>query len=99
MRSVFYYRERTMNFDAKVLRIVLQMARAREAAREPVVAARAGTTRSAVRRSMRRLQAAGFVDAAVGSSCRLTMAGLAIAVAAGARPQRRNPASRYFAAM
>jgi Mn-dependent DtxR family transcriptional regulator len=84
-----------MSFDSKVLRAMLRLARRREAAEDSDVAVRVGATESQVRASMRRLRAAGWVDMRDGRAGRLTLEGLAIAVALlPARPaagRRRAP--------
>jgi len=70
-----------MSIDAMVLRAMLRLSRRREAADEEGLAVRAGATRGAVRASLRRLEALGFVERRADRAPRLTMQGLAAAVA------------------
>jgi Mn-dependent DtxR family transcriptional regulator len=68
-----------MNTDALVLRALLRLARRRLPADEAGIVLRVGATPAQVRDALRRLDARGLVER--GSSPRLTMAGLALAVA------------------
>jgi Mn-dependent DtxR family transcriptional regulator len=88
-----------MSFDTSVLRAMLRLARHRRPAEEDAVAARVGETTAAVRASMRRLQATGLVEIRPLCPARLTLSGLAIAIAlirseARRAPIRANSASR-----
>jgi len=84
-----------MNFDGKVLRAMLRLARSRQMASFEAVAVRVGGTLRDVRVSARRLRAAGLLEMRP-DALRLTMAGFAVAVAmlpakAGTRvPPRRS---------
>ncbi|HXX66458.1 MAG TPA: hypothetical protein VEK07_04725 [Polyangiaceae bacterium] len=84
-----------MNFDSKVLRAMLRLARSRRLANFEAVAVRVGGTLREVRVSARRLRAAGLLEMRP-DALRLTMAGFAVAVAmlplkTGARvPSRRS---------
>lgn len=69
-----------MNFDGKVLRAMLRLARRRQAASYEAIAVRAGATLREVRVSARRLRSAGLVEIRW-DALRLTMAGFAVAVA------------------
>jgi hypothetical protein len=82
-----------MNFDAMVLRAMLRLARRREEAGEEALAVRVGGDHGAVRMAVRRLAACGLVDRGRGQP-RLTMAGLAVAVALlPPRARRRTSAA------
>jgi hypothetical protein len=70
-----------MNFDANVLRAMLRMARRRAEAEVDAVCLRVGGEARDVRRSLRRLQAAGLVEIRADRAPRLTMTGFAVAVA------------------
>jgi len=70
-----------MSIDANVLRAMLRLARRREAAADNAVALRVGGTASQVRASMRRLRAGGLVEIRGTCEARLTMSGLAVAIA------------------
>ncbi len=86
-----------MSIDAMVLRAMLRLARRREAAMEAQILLRVGGTRGEVRASLRRLEAEGLMERRMAGDCRLTMAGLAIAVAlvqvSTAPRQSRGPAA------
>jgi Mn-dependent DtxR family transcriptional regulator len=69
-----------MTFDARVLRVMLRLARRREAADVDAVAVRVGVAAPAVRASMQRLAAGGLVERRGGKPPRLTFAGFALAV-------------------
>ncbi|HLK38340.1 MAG TPA: hypothetical protein VKU41_16370 [Polyangiaceae bacterium] len=81
-----------MSFDERVLRAMLRLARRREAATEDALALRTGGLGRDVRQAMRRLEAAGLVHRGAPSP-RLTMQGLAIAVARLPRPADAVPRS------
>jgi Mn-dependent DtxR family transcriptional regulator len=70
-----------MTFDASVLRVMLRLARRREAAGVDAVAMRVGASAPAVRASMRRLASSGLVERRGGQPPRLTFVGFALAVA------------------
>jgi Mn-dependent DtxR family transcriptional regulator len=70
-----------MSFDTRVLGAMLRLARYRRAADGEAVALRVGGRASSARASMRRLARAGLVDLRREQPARLTMAGLALAVA------------------
>jgi len=70
-----------MSFDTRVLGAMLRLGRYRRAADDEAVALRVGGRASSARASMRRLEQAGLVDLRRGRPARLTMAGLAVAVA------------------
>jgi hypothetical protein len=83
-----------MNFDGKVLRALLRLARRRQAASWEAVAIRAGATARDVRVAARRLRAAGLVEIRP-DALRLTMAGFAVAVAMlPAKAGTRQPGRR-----
>lgn len=75
---------------------MLRLARRREAATEGEILLRVGEAPSAVRAAMRRLQSAGLVDRG-GGAARLTLPGLAVAVASLA-PQLPHTANPLFRA-
>jgi Mn-dependent DtxR family transcriptional regulator len=84
-----------MTFDANVLRALLRLARRREAAAVASVAVRVSGTPSKVRASMRRLRSGGLVEMRATGEVRLTMAGLAVAIALlPAAPLARQPSRR-----
>jgi Mn-dependent DtxR family transcriptional regulator len=70
-----------MTFDAMVLRVMLRLARRREAADVDAVAVRSGGSAAAVRASMQRLDAGGLVERRGGQAPRLTFDGFALAIA------------------
>jgi hypothetical protein len=70
-----------MDIDASVLRAILRLSRRREAADEEALLLRAGGNPGQVRAAVRRLATAGLVDDRAGRPPRLTMEGLAVAVA------------------
>jgi Mn-dependent DtxR family transcriptional regulator len=77
--------------DAMVLRAMLRLARRRQAADDGEIAVRVGAAPHAVRASLRRLDALDLVER-LSTGSRLTMMGLALAVAAlpgSSRPSRR----------
>ncbi len=81
-----------MSFDAKVLRAMVQLAGAGSAPEDDDVAAIVLASAGAVRASLRRMRAAGLVEDRNGT--RLTMSGLAVAVAllpASAPRRKGNP--------
>jgi len=67
--------------DARVLGAMLRLARRRDAATDDEIALRVGVPRSQVRVSMRRLASAGLIEHRTGYPSRLTMEGLAQAIA------------------
>ena len=69
-----------MTFDAMVLRVMLRLARRREAADMDAVAVRSGGSAAAVRASLQRLDAGGQVERRGGQPPRLTLGGFALAV-------------------
>jgi Mn-dependent DtxR family transcriptional regulator len=82
-----------MNGDAMVLRAILRLARRLEVAEEAAIALRVASSPREVRLSLRRLAASGLVERSHTGTARLSMAGLAVAVAmlptANASPQQR----------
>ncbi len=70
-----------MKVDIEVLRAMLRVARRCEGADEEAVAVRIGGSRATVRAALRRLDAQGLVERRRQHPPRLTMAGLALAVA------------------
>jgi RIO-like serine/threonine protein kinase len=70
-----------MDIDAMILRAMLRLARRREASDEEALALRVGATHADVRASIRRLDGVGLVERRGADAPRLTMAGLATAVA------------------
>ncbi len=86
-----------MTIDTTVLRALLRLSRRREAADEDALVLRSGRTRAQVRNALRELEAQGIVERRPALPPRLTMMGLAIAVAQlparparAARPARRS---------
>ncbi|MCL2448328.1 MAG: hypothetical protein FWD17_05225 [Polyangiaceae bacterium] len=88
------------SFDAKVLRAMLRVARRRQPVSDDEVGLRVGRSAREVRASLRRLRAQGLVEIRFDAPPRLTLAGLAIAVALlpprapRSGPRRVAPASR-----
>jgi Mn-dependent DtxR family transcriptional regulator len=70
-----------MNSDAMVLRAMLRLARRRLAAHEREIAIRVGQSVASVRASLRRLDSIGLVERGGPMGARLTMDGLALALA------------------
>ena len=70
-----------MNVDTEVLRAMLRLARRCEDATEEAIAVRIGGDDASVRAALRRLDAQGVVERRGERAPRLTMAGLAVAVA------------------
>jgi Mn-dependent DtxR family transcriptional regulator len=68
-----------MNTDAMVLRALLRLARRRVPADDEALVVRVGAAPGAVRAAIRRLAAQGLVERL--PATRLTMAGLAVAIA------------------
>ena len=88
-----------MTLDARLLRALLGFAQARTPADDDALALRLRIQPFEVRRATRRLQAAGFLRREQSSCSRLTMAGLALAVALSPRPVRHErPGERRAAA-
>jgi hypothetical protein len=75
---------------------MLRLARRRQSAQDEQVALRVGGTAANVRASLRRLRAQGFVEIPFDGPARLTMAGLAVAVALlpTAAPKRVRTSAR-----
>ena len=83
-----------MNVDTQVLRAMLRLARRCEDADEEAIALRIGGSGASVRAALRRLDALGVVERRGERPPRLTMAGLALAVALlppGAEKKARVP--------
>jgi Mn-dependent DtxR family transcriptional regulator len=70
-----------MNSDAMVLRAMLRLARRRQEADDHEIALRVGKSTGSVRAAIRRLDAAGLVESRARRGPRLTMSGLALALA------------------
>jgi Mn-dependent DtxR family transcriptional regulator len=70
-----------MNLDARVLRATYGLARRQKTVNDSAIAECLGTSLPAVRASMRRLQTAGLTETRPEGTRRLTLAGLAIALA------------------
>jgi hypothetical protein len=89
-----------MNYDARVLGAMLRLARRREVADEAEIGERVSGSAGDVRRSLRHLAGAGLVERTHHGTARLSMAGLAVAVAMlpAAAPQRRYRRSSSRAA-
>ncbi|HEX3772140.1 MAG TPA: hypothetical protein VHV30_14790 [Polyangiaceae bacterium] len=77
-----------MNLDAMVLRAMLRLARRRQGADEAEIALRVGEPASRVRAALRRLDGQGLVERRSSAPPRLTMGGLAAALALLPRPVR-----------
>jgi Mn-dependent DtxR family transcriptional regulator len=85
-----------MNLDARVLRATYGSARRQKTVNESEIAQRLGASPAVVRASMRRLQTAGLTETRPAGTQRLTLAGLAIALALRSvrTPRPRPLASR-----
>jgi Mn-dependent DtxR family transcriptional regulator len=83
---------RTMSYDLSILRAMLRLARRREAADVEALELRVGGDPSEVRASLRRLAAGGYVERLGATGARLTMEGLAVAVATVAAVKRKSSA-------
>jgi hypothetical protein len=89
-----------MNTDAMVLRAMLRLARRRDATDEVAIGLRVPGSAWEVRQSLRRLARGGLVEWTRAGTPRLSMAGLAVAVATlppraarGRRPSRTSRAA------
>jgi Mn-dependent DtxR family transcriptional regulator len=86
-----------MNLDAMVLRAMLRLARRRQDAGEAEIALRVGEEPHAIRAALRRLDGLGLVERRPRGAPRLTMGGLALALALlprghrAAQPTMRAP--------
>jgi Mn-dependent DtxR family transcriptional regulator len=86
-----------MNLDAMVLRAMLRLARRRQDADEAELALRVGEGPHAIRAALRRLDGLGLVERRPRGAPRLTMGGLALALALlpkgsrAAQPAMRAP--------
>jgi Mn-dependent DtxR family transcriptional regulator len=78
-----------MSIDTEVLKAMLRLARRRQEASEDQVALRVRAQAREVRASLRRLRASGLVDVQNRAAPRLTIEGLALAVAVVSRPSPR----------
>jgi hypothetical protein len=81
-----------MNYEHSILRALLRLARRRSAADSERLIDRVGGTTAELRDALRRLEADGFVARLTEDHVRLTMPGLAVAVAsiAAARASSRR---------
>jgi len=79
-----------MNTDAMVLRAMLRLARRRDAADEVAIGLRVPGSEWEVRQCLRRLARCGLVEWTRAGAPRLSMAGLAVAVATLPPPSQRN---------
>jgi Mn-dependent DtxR family transcriptional regulator len=70
-----------MSTDASILRALLRLSRRREAADVDALVLRSGESAAGVRAALRRLEKLGLVEQRLGHGPRLTMQGLATAVA------------------
>ncbi len=80
-----------MSLDQQVLAAMLRLARHGRPAEDDEVAVRVGEPPSTVRAAMRRLQGAGLVELRLQRPARLTLSGLAMAVALVRSAPRVNP--------
>lgn len=92
-----------MDYEHSILRALLRLSRRRALADSGSLLDRVGGTSAELRDALRRLEASGFVDRRTESDVRLTLPGLAVAVASVAgrrkktiaqpRPARRSRAA------
>ncbi len=89
-----------MNYEHSILRALLRLARRRSAADSERLLDRVGGTTAELRDALRRLEADGFVARMTEDNVRLTMPGLAVAVAsiAGRRKSKAAPRTSRRAA-
>jgi Mn-dependent DtxR family transcriptional regulator len=89
-----------MNSDARVLGAMLRLARRREVADETAIGVRVSGSPREVRQSLRRLEHKGLVERTHTGAARLSLAGLAVAVAMlpPRAPRQRHPRSSSRAA-
>ena len=82
-----------MNYEHSILRALLRLARRRSAADIGRLLDRVGGTTAELRDALRRLETGGFVDRRAEDNVRLTLPGLAVAVAsiAGRRRTKATP--------
>ena len=83
-----------MSIETEVLRAMLRVARRCEAADEESLAVRVGGSKAEVRAALRRLDAQGLVERRGERAARLTMAGLAVAVAQLPAQQKKARTAR-----
>jgi Mn-dependent DtxR family transcriptional regulator len=83
-----------MSIDMTVLRALLRLSRRREAADTDSIVLRSGAAAAVVRASLRRLEALGLVEQRPERGPRLTMQGLAAAVALLPVAAAKTPASK-----
>lgn len=90
-----------MRYDIRVLRAMLRLAHGRLGANLERIGARSGGARARLRTALRRLERDGLVERVRDGDPRLTMGGLAVAVAslptAAARAARPGVARRHAA--
>ena len=85
---------RPMRYETQILRAMLRLARRRQAADLEALEARVEGAGADVREALRRLEAQGLVERVAGGGGRLTMAGLAVAVACVAAAKAAKRPSR-----
>jgi hypothetical protein len=92
--------EVVMNYEHSILRALLRLARRRSTADAGRLLDRVGGTTAELRDAIRRLEADGFVARLTEENVRLTMPGLAVAVAsiAGRRRAKATPRASRRAA-
>jgi Mn-dependent DtxR family transcriptional regulator len=89
-----------MNYEHSILRALLRLARRRSIADSGRLLDRVGGTTAELRDALRRLETDGFVDRRAEDNIRLTLPGLAVAVAsiAGRRKKTATPRTSRRAA-
>jgi hypothetical protein len=83
-----------MSYEIQVLRALLRLARRREAGSEEALLDRVGGTVAELRVALRRLEKNELVERLGASSARLTLSGLAVAVASAKMRQSAAPAAK-----
>lgn len=83
-----------MNYEHSILRALLRLARRRSAADSERLLDRVGGTTAELRDALRRLETDGFIDRRAEDNVRLTMPGLAVAVASIAGRRRAKAPQR-----
>jgi RIO-like serine/threonine protein kinase len=83
-----------MRYELSVLRAMFRLARRHEIAHVASLSDRVGGSHARLRLALRRLEASGFVQRTSESSARLTLEGLALAVASCAPISQRKPAKK-----
>lgn len=83
-----------MNYETEVLKAILRLSRRRNTAEADSILVRVGGQLSDLRAALRKLEQSGLVNRIGDTGGRLTLPGLAVAVAAAATKMKVAPKSR-----